>query len=178
MYNLIDPETATGPVKELLNATQRQLGRVPNLYRAMANSPQALQAYLVFRGALQGGALDSAMCERIALLTAQLNTCGYCVAAHSFRGQKIGLSANDIADTRRAISDSPKIHAALAFVAELIDKRGTVPSATRDALVGHGWTQAEIGEMVGHVALNVFSNYFKQVAEPALDFPAVPDLLV
>ena len=37
----------------------------------------------------------------------------------------------------------------------------------------HGWNAAEIGEIVAHVALNVFSNYFKQIAEPELDFPAV-----
>ena len=177
MYALIDPETATGAAKELLDATRQQLGRVPNLYRAMANSPKGLAAYLAFRGALQNGALDNKMCERIALLTAELNSCDYCVAAHSFRGQKIGLSVKDLNDTRLAISDSPKIHAALAFVVELIDGRGVVQAATKDALTQQGWSEEEIGEIVGHVALNVFSNYFKQVADPVLDFPATPDLL-
>jgi AhpD family alkylhydroperoxidase len=177
MYEMIDPETATGVAGELLDATRKQLGRVPNLYRAMANSPKALGAYLAFRGALQGGALDNKMCERIALLTAELNSCDYCVAAHSFRGHKIGLSPEDLNATRVASSNSPKIHAALAFVVALIDGRGVVPAATKDALTRQGWSEEEIGEMVGHVALNVFSNYFKQVADPALDFPAAPDLI-
>jgi hypothetical protein len=35
-----------------------------------------------------------------------------------------------------------------------------------------------VGEIVAHIALNVFSNYFKQVAEPALDFPPVAALSV
>ena len=176
MYPLLDPQTATGPEKVLLDSTLKQLGRVPNLYRAMANSPKALGAYLEFRGALQGGLLDSAMSERIALLTAQLNDCDYCVAAHNFRGIKIGLSAEDLASTRLSHSDSPKIHAALVFVSELIKGKGTVASSTLDALLQAGWTASEIGEMVGHVALNVFSNYFKQIANPALDFPAAPAL--
>jgi AhpD family alkylhydroperoxidase len=177
MYDLIDPETATGATEVLLEATRQQLGRVPNLYRAMANSPKGLAAYLAFRGALQGGTLDTQMGERIALLTAELNACDYCVAAHNFRGQKIGMSAEDLNNTRLARSDSAKIHVALAFVAELIDGRGQVQAATRDALTQQGWSEAQIGEMIGHVALNVFSNYFKQVAEPALDFPAAPALL-
>jgi uncharacterized peroxidase-related enzyme len=177
MYDLIDPETATGSMRALLDATRRQLGRVPNLYRAMANSPKTLTAYLAFRAALQGGALDTGMCERIALLTAQLNACDYCVAAHSFRAQKIGLSAQEINGTRLARSDSPKIHAALAFVVELIGSHGAVRAATTDTLTRHGWSEEEIGEIVGHVALNVFSNYFKQVAEPELDFPPAPDLV-
>ena len=176
MYTLIDPQTATGAAKELLDSTLKQLGRVPNLYRAMANSPKALGAYLEFRGALQGGLLDSAMCERIALLTAQLNDCDYCVAAHNFRGGKIGLSAQDLADTRLAQSSAPKIHAALVFVAELVRSKGAVAVSTHEAVLQTGWSPSEIGEMVAHVALNVFSNYFKQIANPALDFPAAPAL--
>ena len=35
--------------------------------------------------------------------------------------------------------------------------RGAVQPATRDALTRHGWTEAQIGEIVGHVALNVLS---------------------
>jgi AhpD family alkylhydroperoxidase len=89
MYDLIDPQSANGPVQGLLDATQQQLGRVPNLYRAMANSPKALAGYLAFRGALQEGGLDREMRERIALLTAEVNACDYCVAAHSFRAEKI-----------------------------------------------------------------------------------------
>lgn len=176
MYPLIAPETATGTTQELLDRTQKQLGRVPNLYRAMANSPKALGAYLEFRAALQGGLLDKAMCERIALLTAQLNDCDYCVAAHHFRGSKIGMPAQDLAHTRMGQSDSPKIHAALVFVKALVQGQGAVAASTLDAVVQAGWTADEVGEMVGHVALNVFSNYFKQVAHPELDFPEAPAL--
>lgn len=176
MYPLIDPQTATGTAKDLLDRTLKQLGRVPNLYRAMANSPKALGAYLEFRGALQGGLLDSAMCERIALVTAQLNECDYCVAAHNFRGAKMGVSGDDLANTRLSQSNSPKIHAALVFVKELIESKGAVAASTHDALLQAGWSVGEIGEMVAHVALNVFSNYFKHIANPALDFPAAPAL--
>jgi AhpD family alkylhydroperoxidase len=176
MYPLINPEAATGAAKDLLDATQKQLGRVPNLYRAMANSPVALSAYLEFRGALQGGLLDKVMCERIALLTAQLNDCDYCVAAHNFRGSKIGLSIEDLANTRLSQSGLPKIHAALVFVTELVRSKGAVAASTQEAMLETGWTVGEIGEMVAHVALNVFSNYFKQIANPALDFPAAPAL--
>lgn len=176
IYELIDPQTATGPVKTLLDATQKQLGRVPNLYRAMANSPSALEAYLSFRSALQGGDLDMKMRERVALLVAQLNDCDYCVAAHCFRGEKIGLSAAELNDTRLARSESPKIYAALTFIAALLAGRGSVASDVLEALFEQGWTEAEVGEIVAHVALNVFSNYFKQIAGPVLDFPVAAAL--
>ena len=44
----IDPETATGPTKQLLDGVQKKLGFTPNIMRTMANSPAVLQGYLNF----------------------------------------------------------------------------------------------------------------------------------
>ena len=37
-----------------------------------------------------------------------------------------------------------------------------------------GVTDAEMVEVVAHVALNVFTNYLNNVADTAVDFPEVP----
>lgn len=169
----INPEHATGRTKELLEATNQQLGRVPNLYRSMAQSPAALEGYLSFRSALGRGLLSLQMRERIALLTAAINDCGYCVSAHTFRGAKAGISETDMASTQRAYSDVPKDAAALQFVDTLVRHHGLVSDVDFAKVKSQGWTDEEIGEMVAHVALNVFSNYFNQVAKPELDFPSV-----
>lgn len=169
----LDPALAQGRGADLLSATARQLGRTPNLYRAMAQSPTALEAYLAFRHALGGGALTVQMGERIALLTAARNDCGYCVAAHTFRGGKVGLSPQQLLQTRHARADDAADEAALRFVEALIEHRGRVDDADFAAVKLAGWDDAAIGEMVAHVALNIFSNYFNHVAQPELDFPAV-----
>src|SRR5437879_8056669 len=77
---------------ELLEKTRAQLGRVPNLYAALANAPAALRGYLEFRAALGHGSLSPALREQLALLIAEENGCGYCVSAHTFRGTKMGMS--------------------------------------------------------------------------------------
>ena len=169
----IDPATALGRTKELLDATQAQLGRIPNLYGSMAQSPAALDGYLAFRGALGKGVLSIPMRERIALLTAAINDCGYCVSAHSFRGAKVGLSADELSAAQKSQSEDPKSMAALQFVDVLLQQRGLVTDNDYAAVTSHGWSDEEIGEIVAHVALNVFSNYFNHVAAPVLDFPAV-----
>ncbi|MBI3774585.1 MAG: peroxidase-related enzyme [Gammaproteobacteria bacterium] len=169
--NVIDPEQATGRSKELLDKTQAQLGRVPNLYKAMASSPAALDGYLSFRGALVQGKLSASLREQIALLTAALNACEYCVSAHAFRGQKLGLRPEELALNQTAAASDPKIQAALNFVKKLVAKNGAVSTSEFDALKAAGWSDEEAGEMVAHVALNVFSNYFNHVAQPELDFP-------
>lgn len=169
----IDQATASGRSRELLDATMAQLGRVPNLYAAMANSSAALDGYLSFRGALGKGVLSVPMRERIALLTATINDCGYCVSAHTFRGAKVGLSANELAATQESKSDDPRATAALQFVESLLRRQGKISDAEFANVKASGWSDEEIGEIVAHVALNVFSNYFNHVATPVLDFPAV-----
>jgi AhpD family alkylhydroperoxidase len=176
MFRLVKPEHATDAVRPLFAELQRQLGRVPNLYAAMANSPTALRGYLSLRDALQDGELEGDMHERIALRVAEINECDYCVAAHTFRGAKLGLSAADLLDTRRGRSADARVDAALRLVSALAQRRaGELPDALRRAADG-GWSEAQIGEIVAHVALNVFSNAFKHVARPPLDFPAAPAL--
>ena len=55
--NPIDPAHAHGVARELLDDIRRTFGMAPNILRAMANSPAALQAYLGFRSALGGASL-------------------------------------------------------------------------------------------------------------------------
>lgn len=166
----IDPATATGTAHELLEATMAQLGRTPNLYRSLAHSPAALEGYLAFRGSLTKGVLSAQMRERIALVVAAENDCGYCVAAHCFRGAKSGLSESELLANRDSRSEDAKSELALTFASTLLRKRGQI-SDEDYAAVTSMWTVQEVGEIVAHVALNVFSNYFNHVAQPELDFP-------
>ena len=49
---VVNPQTATGDVKALLDAVQSQLGVTPNFIRVLANSPKALEGFLGLYGAL------------------------------------------------------------------------------------------------------------------------------
>lgn len=168
----IDPTTANGRAKELLDITRAQLGRIPNLYGSMAQSPAALNGYLAFRGALSKGVLSMPMRERIALLTATINNCDYCVSAHTFRGAKVGLSVSELDAAQKSQSEDSKSTAALQFVDTLLQQHGLITDEDFSRIKSHGWSDEEIGEIIAHVALNIFSNYYNHVAMPVLDFPA------
>lgn len=168
---LLAPDTAPVETRPLLEKTVAQLGRLPNLYAAMANAPAALAGYLAFRGELVKGTLPPALREQIALLVAEENTCVYCVSAHTFRGQKLGLAPDTLIASRRAQSADPQTAAALAFARALLREKGRVSDALLAETRAQGWDDAALGEIAAHVALNVFSNLFNHLAEPALDFP-------
>ncbi|MFC4127878.1 carboxymuconolactone decarboxylase family protein [Nocardia rhizosphaerae] len=168
---LVTPEKADADQADLLADVQRQLGRVPNLYAALANSPATLRGYLALHSALAGGTLDARTRERLALLVAADNGCDYCVAAHTFRAGRMGLSEREIADTRLARAEDPRTDAVLRVAHEVLHERGRIDDALLAEVRAHGVTDAELSEVVGHIALNVLSNYFNHVARPELDFP-------
>ena len=79
-------ESAPAASQPLLQAVNKQLGSVPNLFRLVATSPAALEGYLGMSGALAKGTLPAPTRERIALAVAEINGCGYCLSAHAYLG--------------------------------------------------------------------------------------------
>ena len=101
---VVNPQTATGDVKALLDAVQSQLGVTPNFIRVLANSPKALEGFLGLYGALGKASVDKTTQERIALAVAEGNGCQYCVSAHTAIGRHAGLSNEEMALNRRGSS--------------------------------------------------------------------------
>ncbi|MBN9522711.1 carboxymuconolactone decarboxylase family protein [bacterium] len=174
----VDPQTAQGKAKDLLDAVKGKLGIVPNMTRAMAASPAVLEGYLGLSGALGHGVLPAKVREQLALDVGEANHCDYCVSAHTFIGKKSGLSDQDVLDSRRGSAADPKAGALLAFARTVVEKRGVVDDADVEAVRKAGYGDAEIAEAVAHVALNIFTNYFNNVAGTTVDFPKAPALSV
>ncbi|MEV4139652.1 carboxymuconolactone decarboxylase family protein [Dactylosporangium sp. NPDC049742] len=170
---LVTPQTADPRQAQLLDDTQRQLGRVPNLYAALANGPQALAGYLALRDALTRGVLRAKVREQLALLVAQENGCAYCVAAHVMRSGRLGMTDEQVRDTRLGEDADPHVAAILSVAHTVLHEGGRVSDEQLAAARAAGVTDAELAEIVAHVALNVLSNAFNHLAQPELDFPPV-----
>lgn len=170
-------ETAPAASQPQLAAVKKQLGIVPNLFRTVAHSPAALEGYLSLNGALAKGSLDAATRERIALAIAEFNGCQYCLAAHTYIGKNLAkLSDGEIESNRRGRSSDAKADAAVVFAVKVISTRGHVSEADLSAVRAAGLTEADIIEIIAHVALNTLTNYVNEVAETIVDFPAVSGL--
>ena len=167
----VDPATTQGRAKDLLAGVQKTLGMTPNLMRAMAQSPAALEAYLGFGKTLGTGVLGGKLRESIALAVAGANGCNYCAAAHGAIGKMLGLTAEEAVANLDSRSADPNVAAALGFVRALVDKRGWAGAEDLAAVRAAGYDEGEIVEMIAAVALNTFSNYFNHVARTDIDFP-------
>lgn len=168
----LDPARAQGKTKELLDAVQSKLGKTPNMMRAMAQSPAVLEGYLNLSGALSKGTLGTKLGEQLALTIGEANDCEYCLAAHTAIGGMVGLPADEVNAARQAESADPRAAAALQFANAIVRERGAVSDADVKRVRDAGFNEGQIGEIVAHVALNVFTNYFNTVARTPIDFPA------
>jgi uncharacterized peroxidase-related enzyme len=167
-------ETAPAAAQPLLNGVKAKLGSVPNLFRLLAVSPAALDGYLGLSGALGKGSLDARTRERIALAVAEFNGCGYCTAAHAYIGRNLaGLSDVEIAANRNGSSTDDRAASAVRFAVSVVETRGQVSDADVAAIRAAGYSDAEVIEIVLHVALNTLTNYVNEVATTTIDFPAV-----
>ena len=160
--------------RPLLEAVAAQLGSVPNLFRAVAVSPQALEGHLGMFGALGKGSLTVATRNRIALAVAEVNGCDYCLSAHTYLGKQLAkLDDAEMTANRSGASNDPKADAAVRFAAKVARERGRVSDADFAAVRLAGYTDAQIIEIVQHVALNVWTNFFNNAFATEIDFPVV-----
>jgi uncharacterized peroxidase-related enzyme len=167
----IDPTQASGKTAELFAAVKSKLGVVPNLMRTLGQSPAALEAYLGFSGTLAKGVLPAKVREQLALAIGEANTCDYCLSAHSLLGKGAGLSDGAILDARRTSAEDPKVDALLKFAAAVVEARGLIADEALAAVRAAGASDAEIIEVVAHVALNTLTNYTNHIAQTVIDFP-------
>jgi uncharacterized peroxidase-related enzyme len=172
--NVVDPRSAVGKVKELFEGPLKTMQR--NVFKGLANSPAALQAYLAMSGALKGGMLSQAEREVIALAVGEQIGCGYCVAGHTMLGKFAGLTEDQMLEARRGALQDHRLDALVKFVRKLNDQRGKVTDADLAALREAGYTDGHIAEAVAACALSIFTAYFNHVNDTELDFPPAPAL--
>lgn len=173
----LSPETTTGKSKELFNGIQSKLGMVPNMMKTMGNSPAALEGYLGLSGALSKGSLGAKMGELLALTVSQENGCDYCLSAHTYIGKNlVKIDSDTLQSARKGQNADAKIQAGLTFAKKLVNTQGRVSDSDVEAAKNAGYSQGEISEIVAHVALNVFTNYFNNTANTVIDFPALAEV--
>src|SRR5262249_44379002 len=121
----IDPATATGEAKELLDGIQAAFGRTPNSFRAMANNPAVLKGWIELSSALRT-TLTHRLGEQIAIAIAEQNGCAYCLSAHTAVAGRLGIDSQEIDHNRSGESDDEGVAAALRFARTVNAKRGGV----------------------------------------------------
>ena len=169
----LDPQSAQGDAKQMLDQVQQKLGGTPNMLRAMAQSPATLRSYLTLSEAVGTGELGSKLREQLALAIAGANACGYCASAHAVIGKGAGVSEAEIPLNLRGESADAKTQAAITLARAIVEKRGFVADEDVTAFHAAGFGESALAEVIAVVALNTFTNYFNHISQVEIDFPKV-----
>jgi AhpD family alkylhydroperoxidase len=160
----LDPAATGGRARELLDELASRGSEPGPMVRTMANAPALLRGYVDLSRAMKRSHLDRRISERISLAVQEWLGCDYCVAAHSKAARALGLSEADIQMARQGTASDPKIAALVAFGQQVFASPAETTDEQVDELRELGYTDEQIAEVVGLVALNVLTGAFNLVA--------------
>ena len=160
----------------IFTGIKNKFGMLPNLYATMGVSDKLIGGFLTFTETLKKGEFSSKEYEVIALATSQINSCDYCLSAHTAIGKMHGFTEQDTLDIRdNSIADS-KLNALVTFVSELVNLKGHPTHTTVDNFFDVGYTKAAFAEAIAIVALTTITNNIYHNGEFKIDFPKAQHL--
>ena len=136
-----------------LDTVGKRFGFVPNLFRLLAVSPPALQAFFGIQGALSKS-MDINTIEAMGMAVSEESGCEYCLATHAYLGAHFGrLNAEELS----------------------LNRQGTSGDAQRAAAVRlAGFSDAQIITIAALTAQFLMTNFMNNISQIDVDFPLAP----
>lgn len=174
-YTIHTVESAPEASKPILETIKSKMGFAPNLMATMAESPVMVESYLTLMGLFDKTALSETERQIILMTNNRLNSCTYCMAAHT-AVSKMAKVEPDVIDALRSGQpiDDPKLEALRTFTIIIHDTHGRPTETQIEAFLAAGYTKETILEVIVGTSLKVLSNYTTPITRPDLDAPFVP----
>jgi len=163
-FQIHDELTAPDESAPLIKSIQAAGGAVTKFVGVLAGAPSVLRAYTRMRSELRSGVLPQATRERIALAVAEYREDNYSIAQHAKSARRAGLGLDEVSRARSFSSADPKEAALLEYLHAALDADGPPPLHLHEEAREIGWTDEEILEAVGHLALNEFQSLIASAA--------------
>jgi AhpD family alkylhydroperoxidase len=157
-------EQADGKARELLDELVRRGGDPGPMVRAMANAPALLRGYLDLSRAMKGTHIDRRIAERINLAVHERLDCDYCLVAHTRAARRLGVPDREIQLAREGSSSDPAIAAIVAFAQQVLTAPAEIADADLERLQALGYSEEQIAEVAGLVALQQLTGAFNLIA--------------
>lgn len=163
-------ESAPSGSRSDLLEVQSQLGFVPNLMGVMANSPAFLKAYRSVATLFDSTSLSPTERQIVLLTVSALNSCDYCMAAHTVIAGMQKVDAQIVEALRKGtplIDD--RLEALRLFAADVVERRGWPSEESTNRFLAAGYDRTQMLEVVLGVGLKTLSNYANHLAGTPLD---------
>jgi len=158
--------------RDILEAANKKLGFIPNMYKQMVNAPHMLESYLYGYDKFRTESGFTTAEQEVVLLTiSRENHCHYCVAAHSFMADKMSGVPSEVTDAIRDGSEirNDKLRALSNFTRSFVNKRGWVERSEIDDFLAAGYSEAHVLNILLAVSVKTISNYSNHLFATPVD---------
>jgi len=163
--------------QSILEGVQSKMGKIPNLYATIGYSSSALKATLYTETLIaQDSSFNAKEREAINLIVSQVNSCDYCLAAHTVGGKMRGLTQEETIDIRKAQYGDEKLNAAIFLAKSIATQGGAADQADLDRFFEQGYNEKALIELIALIALRSFTNYVFANTKIPIDFPMAKPL--
>lgn len=169
---LKEKDEADSKAKKLFERSEKELKMIPNLYKAMANAPEILQAYMDgdknFR---ENSGFTPTEQEVILLIISYENGCEYCMAAHSTMADFYSNVPREVTNAIR--EDKPiedkKLGALAGMTREMLLSRGRPKSSAVEDFLNAGYSEKQLLDIVLAISVKTLSNYTNHLFNTPVD---------
>jgi len=161
---VLTPQTAVGGARDMLGELVARHGQVGDMVRVMANSPAVLGGYLQLSRSMKRAKLDRRISERISIAVQVRQGCELCLDSHIAAARSLDIDDIEIDRARRGTSGDPTIAPMVAFGLQVYAEPTAITTAHVQELRDLSYSDREIADVVGVVALNVLTGAFNLVA--------------
>ena len=157
-----------------LDTVGKRFGFVPNLFRLLAVSPPALQAFFGIQGALSKS-MDINTIEAMGMAVSEESGCAYCLATHAYLGAHFGrLNAEELSLNRQGTSGDAQRAAAVRLAKAIANKRGKISDSELADVRRAGFSDAQIITIAALTAQFLMTNFMNNISQIDVDFPLAP----
>jgi AhpD family alkylhydroperoxidase len=168
-------DTVSPANQAMFDALKGKLTFVPNLYATLAHSETALGTYLALQNAKSS--ITGKAREVVNLVVSEVNSCEYCLAAHTVIGGMVGFKPEQILEIRAGTASfDAKLDALAKLVRNIATKRGHADQPLVDTFLDAGWTNENLVDVIVTIGDKTVTNYLHATTRIPVDFPAAPKL--
>lgn len=157
---------------EILENTKKGMGFVPNMYLKMGANTALLDAYTYsYKSFRANSGLNPVEQEVVFLSVAYENNCEYCMAAHSFVGDRMSKVPVEVTDAIREGKPVPdaKLAALSKLTRSLTVNRGIVSQDEINEFLAAGYLEVHVLGVIAGIGVKTLSNYANHVTDPEVD---------
>ncbi|WP_373523436.1 carboxymuconolactone decarboxylase family protein [Aquiflexum sp.] len=169
---LVEMATADEVQKNLLDTAKKENKMIPNMYKAMANSPSLIDTYMHgYKKFRTEGVFSPAEQEVVFLTISAENQCTYCMGAHSLLADTVAKVPVEVTEAIRDNTEIPheKFRVLSEFTSVMVNKRGLPSEDDVQKFLKAGYSEQHILSIILAISVKTISNYVNHVFDTELD---------